>query len=94
MIDLLQNFFDFLGPNERLGALVIDPNEIFNCCYQLRHAPKDASPYPLARDLTEPSLYKIQPRGTRRCKVQMESWMFLKPLFHIGVVVRPVVIQD
>lgn len=72
MLDLLQNVVDCFGPHERLGVLVIEPNELLHGRDQLRHALKDALPNALARDFTEPPLDEIQPRSTRRGKVQMK----------------------
>ena len=94
MLDLLQNVVDGFGPHERLGILVIEPNELVDCRDPLRHALEDAAPNALARDLPEPPLDKVQPRGTRRGKVQMKSWMFRQPLLDMGVGVRPVIVQD
>ena len=88
MLDLLQNVVDCFGPHERLGVLVIEPNELVDRRNQLRHAFEDALPNALARDLPEPPLDEVQPRGTRRRKVQMESRMFRQPLLDIEVVVR------
>ena len=86
MLDLLQNVVDGFGPHERLGVLVIEPNELVDRRDQLRHAREDASPNALARNLPEPPLDEVQPRGTRRGNVQMKSWMFHQPLLDIGVV--------
>ncbi len=94
MLDLLQNVVDCFGPHERLGVLVRESNELVDRLDQFRDTLEDASPNPLARDLPEPSFDQIQPRGTRRGKVQVESWMLLKPRLHLGVVVCPVVVQD
>ena len=49
---------------------------------------------PNARALTDPPLDEVQPRGTRRRTVQMQSWMSRQPLLDMGVVVRPVIVQD
>ena len=86
MRDLLQNVVVCFGPHERFGVLVIEPNELVARRDQLRHAREDAAPNARARDLTDPPLEEIQPRGTRRYKVQMKSWMFHQPLLDIGVV--------
>jgi hypothetical protein len=94
MIDLLQNFFDFFRPHERLGILVIESNEILDGCDQLGLAFEHPALIPLARDLIKPSFNQIHPRGTRRGTMQMEPSMLLQPLFHLRVVVRPIVVQD
>ena len=87
MLDLLQNVVDGFGPHERLGVLVMEPNELFDRRNQLRHACEDASPN--ARALTEPPLDEVQPRGTRRRNVQLKLWRSRQPLLNSGVVVRP-----
>ena len=87
MTDLVQDVFDLFGPNKWFWIFVVAQNIFIDRRDQLRHAFENASPDPLARDLSEPSLYKVQPRRTRRRKVQMKSWMLLKPLLHIGVIV-------
>lgn len=94
MLDLLQNVCDRFGSHERLWGLVVEPNELVDRCDQLRHAREDAAPNPLARNLTEPPLNPVQPRGTRRGKVQVKSWMFHEPLLDIGVVVRSVIVRN
>jgi hypothetical protein len=94
MADLFQDVFDLFGPNKWFWIPVVDPNKFIDRRDQLRHAFENASPDPLARDLSEPSLYKVHPRRTRRRKVQMKSGMLLKPLPHIGVLVCPVVVQN
>src|ERR1043166_925766 len=42
----------------------------------------------------EPSFDQVQPRDTRRGKVQVESSMLLKPRLHLRVVVCPVVVLN
>ena len=90
MRDLLQTVVDGLGPHERLGVLVLEPNELVDRRPQLRHAVEDASPHAL----TEPPRDEVQSRGTRRRTVQMQSWRSRHPLLDMGVVVRPVIVQD
>ena len=87
MRDLLQTVVDGLGPHERRGVLVIEPNERVDRRPRLRHAVEDAVPN--ARALTDPPLDEVQPRGTRWRNVQMKSWRSRQPLFDSGVVVRP-----
>ena len=94
MADLFQDVFDLFGPNKWFWIFVVDQNKFIDRRDQLRYASENASPDPLARDLSEPSLYKVHPRRTRRRKVQMKSGMLLKPLPHIGVLVCPVVVQN
>ena len=71
MRDLLQTVVDGSGPHKRLGALVIEPNELVDRRSQLRHTVEGASPNACA--LTEPLLDEVQPRGTRRRTVQMKA---------------------
>ena len=85
MRDLLQTVVDGLGPHERLGALVIEPNELVDRRSQLRHTVEGASPHAL----TEPPLDEVQPRGTRRRTVQMKAWRSRQSLRDRGVVGRP-----
>ena len=94
MIDLLEDLFGFFGPEERFWIFIVDPNELFDCRDELWHTSKDAPANSLPGDLAKPSFYQVEPRGTGRSKVQMESGMFFKPLFHVGMVVRPVVVQN
>ncbi len=94
MVDLFQNLIDLFGPNERFWIFVIDSNKFFDRRNQLRNALEDASRNSLARDFTKPPLDQVQPRGTRRGKMQMELGMLLKPFLHIRMIVRPVVVQD
>ena len=82
MRDLFQTVVDGLGPHERLGALVIEPNELVDRRPQLRHTVDDASPN--ARGLTEPPFDEVQSRDTRRRNVQMQSWRSRQPLLDSG----------
>ena len=86
MRDLLQTVVDGLGPHERLGALVIEPNQLVDRRPQLRQTVEDASPN--ARALTEPPFDEAQSRGTRWCDVQMKAWRSRQPLLDSGVVGR------
>ncbi len=84
MADLFQDVFDLFGPYKWFWFFVVDQNKYIDRRDQLRHASENASPDSLARDLSESSLYKVQPRRTRRREVQMKSRMLLKPLFTLG----------
>ena len=94
MLELFQDVCNRFGPHERLRVLVTEPNELVDCGDQVWHAREDPSANALARNLTEPPLNEIQPRGTRRGKMQMKSGMFCQPLFDIGMGVGPVIVQD
>ena len=84
MRDLLQTVVDGLGPHERLGALVIEPNQLVDRRPQLRHAVGR-----LAACAHRTTARRVQPRGTRRRTVQMKSWRSRQSLLDRGVVVRP-----
>lgn len=51
MLDLFQNVADGFGPHERLGVLVMEPDELVDGRNQLRHTREDTAPNALARDL-------------------------------------------
>ena len=55
---------------------------------------KTISPHPLLRQLSEPSLYQVQPGRTGRDKVEYEARMFLQPRLHFGLLMSPVVVHD
>jgi len=85
MTDFFKELVDFLGPNERPGLLVVNPNIFLDGSDKVRNAVKDSSSYLLSRQFTEPSFDQVQPRGTGRREMQMKTRMFLKPVFDIGM---------
>jgi len=89
-----EDLIDFLSPDERLGLLIIKPNEILNARNKLRNASKHATSDLLAGQFSEPAFDQIQPRATRRREVHMKTGMLLQPLFNMGMRMRSIVVQD
>ena len=61
MTDFFKDLGDFLGPNERLGLLVVNPNIFLDGSDQVRNAVKNSSSYLFSRQFTEPSFDQVQP---------------------------------
>lgn len=61
---------------------------------QSRNTLETISPHPLLGQLSEPSLYQVQPRRTGRCKVEREPRVFVQPRFDLKLLVSPVVVND
>lgn len=66
----------------------------FYCRDQLRNASKYTPANSFSCDLAKPALDQVQPRGTRRCKMQNEPRMFFQPCLHIRVIVCSIIIQN
>ena len=94
MINLFQDYLNFLGPHKRFRVLIIYLNEFFDSGNQLWNTCEDTSADSLACEFSEPSLHKIQPRRARRCEMQVEAGMVLEPCFHIRVFMSAIVVKD
>ena len=94
MSDLVQDGINLFRPDERLGILVVDPDEVFDRRDEFRDAAKDPTTNALPRDLSEPSLHQVQPGRTGRREMKVETGMPFQPRFDLGMVMRAVIIQD
>ncbi len=94
MPDLLQNLLGFLGPNKGFGVLVVKLDVLFDGSHQFRHALEHASSDSLAGQFAEETFHQVQPGRTRGREMKVEPGMLGQPLLHIGVIVRPIVVQD
>ena len=73
---------------------VVMRHVVFDCTNQIRHAPKGSSTDPLARDLREPPLDQVKPRGTRRNEVAVIPGMGGEPGVDLRMAVCPVVVEN
>ncbi len=94
MTHLLQNALGRGRPDERLSVAVVMRHIVFDRANQVRHAAEGPPANPLARDLGEPALDQIEPRGTRRHEVAVIPGVGGEPRFHRGVCMGRVVVED
>ena len=61
---------------------------------EVAHGAKGSAADAFARDLREPALDLVQPRGAGRGKVNVIAGVCVEPLLHCRMLVRAVVVQD
>jgi len=83
MADIVEDLFDFLRPDKRLGFLVVDLDKLLDCADEVGNAVKDAATDSFARNLAEPAFNEIEPRGTGWREVQMKARVFFQPGLNI-----------
>src|SRR6185312_15148800 len=66
----------------------------FNGGDQLRYAGKYTPTQTLARQVAEEAFDHIQPRCRGGSEMDVETWMFLQPLLHGGMLVGGIVVTD
>jgi hypothetical protein len=93
-VTFFQDGIDLFRPNERLGILVVDPNELFYCHDQFLNTAENSSTNAFPRDLSEPSLHQVQPRRTVRREMKVKPGMLFQPRFDFWMVVRAIVVQN
>jgi hypothetical protein len=79
---------------ERAWALVVFADVFLDRVNEVAHGAKGSAAYTLARDLREPTLDLVQPRGAGRGKVNVIARVGAEPLLHFRMFVRAVVVQD
>jgi hypothetical protein len=94
MGDFFQDSVNLFRPNKWFRIFIVYADKLFNGRYQIRYAPKYATPNTLAGDLSKPSFDKIQPRGRGRREVAMKAGMLFQPCLNPGMIVRTIVIQN
>ena len=81
---LLKDDFGGLGPAKWLRQLTIaDPDEAVNLIAKLRDVGEHSPIQGATLQLREPALYSIEPTGTSRCEVKLETRVLLKPTLHL-----------
>ena len=60
-------------PHERLRVCIVVGQVVLDGRHQFLHAAKDAAAKTLLRQLAEPALHEVEPRGSRRREVQFET---------------------
>src|SRR6185295_526499 len=76
----------------RSGVVVVEVGR--DCFDQLGQAAEDSAPQAPGGQVTKEALHHVEPRGTRRSKVQMKTGMLFQPRFDLWMFVRGVVIED
>ena len=94
LLDFVEDGVDSGAPHERLRVRVVVPQVVFDGHDQFLHAAKDAAPKALLRQLAEPALDQVEPRGAGRREVQLKARMGGQPVAHRLVLVGPVVVED
>src|SRR6266849_7865529 len=94
MLDLAQNGRRRCRPDEWARVLVVFAYIGANCSDESRHAAEGSAPDPLARDLGEEALDKVQPRGAGGGEVEVKPRMLGHPRLHGRMLVGTVVVQD
>ena len=59
MGDFSQDFLSLLGPNERSGIFIVQPDVLLDRINQLRYATEHTATDALARNLPKPTLDKV-----------------------------------
>src|SRR5580658_4929680 len=73
---------------------VVVRDVFFDGANQVRQAAEGAPADPLSRDVREPALNEVEPRGAGRHKVTMVPRMRGKPLLNLGMRMGPVVVEN
>ena len=94
LLDFVEDRVDSGAPHERLRVRVVVPQVVFDGHDQFLHVAKDAAPKALLRQLAEPALDQVEPRGAGRREVQLKARMGGQPVAHRLVLVGPVVVED
>src|ERR1039458_9970980 len=81
-------------PLERAWALVVFADVCLDRLHEVAHGAKGSAADAFARDLREPALDLVQPRGAGRGKVNVIAGVCAEPLLHFRMLVRAVVVQD
>src|ERR1043166_9929065 len=94
MTNLRQNLLHGRGPDERLRVIVVRGNEFVDGRTQSRNALEGATANALVGELAKPAFDEIQPRRGGWGEVQVKARMLGQPVLHLGMLVRPVVVQN
>src|SRR6266705_303965 len=94
MPDLAQDPRGSGRPDKRARVLIVLAKVLTNGSNEFSHAAKRSTPNALARDLREPALHQVQPRGPRGDEMEMVALALSEPLLHLGMFVRAVVVHD
>src|SRR6266705_2443908 len=94
MPDLAQDPRGSGRPDKRARVLIVLAKVLTNGSNEFSHAAKRSTPNALARDLREPALHQVQPRGPRGDEMEMVARALSEPLLHLGMFVRAVVVHD
>ncbi len=86
--------FGFFGPHQALWIRVVLGNVVRNRLFQLLYTVEHPIPDSIAGDVSKPTLNNVQPRTTRRCKVDMKSLVPLQPVSNLWMLVSSVVIDN
>ena len=89
LLDFVEDGVDSGAPHERLRVRVVVPQVVFDGHDQFLHAAKDAATKALLRQLAEPALDQVEPRGAGRREVQLKARMGGQPVAYRLVLVVP-----
>ena len=92
--DLIEDGVNGSAPHERLRVCIVMGHVVFDGYHQFLHAAKDAAAKALLRQLAEPALDEVEPRGAGRREVQFKARVGGQPLANRFVLVGRVVVQD
>ena len=93
-MDLLQNLLNAGGPDERLRFLVVVLQVFLDGVDEFGNAAKNAPADPFLAQFSKPTLDQVQPGGTGRCGMEVESPVLAEPAFHPRMGVRGVVVDE
>ena len=87
LADLLEDGIDGSAPRERLRVCIVVGQVVLDGRHQFLHAAKDAAAKALLRQLAEPALDEVEPRGPGGREVQFEALVSGQPLPNLFVLV-------
>lgn len=94
-VELTRNTLAFSGQINGLGDwLRFSMHVRRNLCDQFIHVPEYSTANFVVRQVTEPTLYQVQPKCIGRSKMNMKTRIFRQPHLHRFAYMRRVVVND
>src|SRR3990172_1182196 len=94
MTDFCHDFGSCCRPDEGTGIPVVLMQIVVNGTVQFGHTSEGSAANALAGDLRKPALHQLEPRSPRGGEMQMVTGVSREPCLHLGVRVRPVIVED
>ena len=92
--DLGKDVVRLCSPDVRPGGIVVLFDGPQDCTLEFLHAPEHASPNVVLRDVPEIPLDHVQPGGSSRNEVDVETRVLGQPFLHFRMFVGPVVVAN
>jgi hypothetical protein len=84
---------DSSGPNEGLGVLIPDTEELLNRCDEIGHAEEGTAANPLIGQFGKPTLDQVQPTATGGHEVRDKTRVSVEPRFDLYRAMSAVVVH-